>query len=366
MDLVNEYLKLGVEFAVHGHRHINHAKLSYHDLMMDLEEVIRVFKKNNDFWGGFRFPYLKYGKNSMAALKAAGFKWDSSQSVLWEVLDDKEFNGYRRQCYQNMLDQYDYKVASSCISLPRFYDGLLEVPVSLPDDDLLERIGLKDNKLAGKIWCDILRESHSRGEIFTLQLHPERIYMFKDSLESVIQNAKKLYPGVWISSLGNVYDWWREKNGFGITLTESGSCQYKVQVNCSPRATLLVRSKSSENKEFYGYVVEDERRFSLRSEKRPVVGIPRDSFPELQNFLKNEGFPFKVTDQEEECSVYLDHFDSFSEKDEMRALEIINTCSLPLIRFWRWPNGCKSALSITGDIDALTSIDYFLRFFGIT
>ena len=51
----------------------------------------------------------------------------------------------------------------------------------------------------------------------------------------------------------------------------------------------------------------------------------------------------------------------FSEKEEMQILKTIHNNDTPLIRFWRWPDGCQSALSVTGDIDAITVVDFFNR-----
>jgi len=33
----------------------------------------------------------------------------------------------------------------------------------------------------------------------------------------------------------------------------------------------------------------------------------------------------------------------------------------PLVRVWRWPDGARSALAATGDIDALTLRDFVVR-----
>jgi hypothetical protein len=54
----------------------------------------------------------------------------------------------------------------------------------------------------------------------------------------------------------------------------------------------------------------------------------------------------------------------FTDEDERILLEEIERPEVPLIRFGLWPNGCKSALCLTGDIDALTIWDYGLRLFG--
>jgi peptidoglycan/xylan/chitin deacetylase (PgdA/CDA1 family) len=362
LDVVRKYYRMGVEFAVHGYHHIDYSNLTYDDSLRDLGEAVRLFKENNIFSSGCRFPYLKYGKECMAALKELSFKWDSSHTILWEVMEESKVNSKKSLNYRNMLDQYNYKPSSRYLSLPKYYDGLLEIPVSLPDDDLLERLGIKDNKAVGEIWGGILQQTHSRGEMFTLQLHPERILVFKEALKSMIQSAKESYPRVWISSLGNIYAWWKEKEGFTITLKNEGNSEYQVEAKCSPRATLLVRSKYLAGSEFYsGYSVMKKQRFSIRSNKVPIVGIPKDSSRELVSFLKNEGFIFEMSEEKERYSVYLNNAEDFLEKDEVKTLETIHSSDLPLIRFWRWPGECKSALSITGDIDALSSADFLLR-----
>ncbi|MFX0199974.1 MAG: hypothetical protein ACFFCW_27955, partial [Candidatus Hodarchaeota archaeon] len=152
------------------------------------------------------------------------------------------------------------------------------------------------------------------------------------------------------------------KENFSIELENIRNSEYQVNVNCSPKATLLVRSNHLSGDDFYnGYRIMDGRRFFIKSRKRPVVGIPKNSPHELIGFLKNEGFIFERSEEKGKYSIYLDSFDNFSEKDEKNALEIIHANDLPLIRFWRWPNECKSCLAITGDIDSITLYDFFDR-----
>jgi hypothetical protein len=266
------------------------------------------------------------------------------------------------QNYESMLNQYDYKNSTNHISLPRIYGNLLEIPVSLPDDDLLERLGAKGNKLARDIWEEIVKQSHSRGELFILDIHPERIVIFKEALISVIERLKELYPKVWIAQIGDIYEWWEEKKGFSVKLKSESDGVFEVDVQCSPRATLLVRSDKLENDHFFqGFSIVKERKFAIKSQRRPVIGIPRDSSRGLANFLKNEGFIYEVGEGKEEYSLYLDNFSKFSEDDEMKALNIIHESNSSLIRFWRWPNNCGSCFSVTGDIDSITIYDFANR-----
>jgi hypothetical protein len=48
--------------------------------------------------------------------------------------------------------------------------------------------------------------------------------------------------------------------------------------------------------------------------------------------------------------------------DERPVLDEIEGGTFPLARPGRWPDGARSALSLTGNIDALTIWDYASRF----
>jgi len=363
-EVIKELSKKGVELAVHGYKHIDHTLLPAGELLRHLQKAVHVFQAHNISFSGFRFPYFKWNQKCFEAIHDYPFEWDSSHTVLWDVIDNRLSNKKGIRNYQRMLDQYNYRSSSDCLSLPKFSNDLLEIPVSLPDDDLVERLGLRDSNAVTEIWAAILRKTHSQGELFTLQLHPERIFMFKDSLNSIIRSTKELVPRVWITSLNNIYKWWKEKYKFTVELTSIGNGKYEVDVNCSPRATLLVRSPDFENDQFIdGYTHVKQRTLLIKSPTRPILGIPKYSARNLVQFLKNEGFVFEVSEEEEVYSVYLAQFADFSEENEMEALEIIHSTDLPLVRFWRWPDGCRSALAITGDIDGLTLIDFFLRLF---
>jgi len=45
----------------------------------------------------------------------------------------------------------------------------------------------------------------------------------------------------------------------------------------------------------------------------------------------------------------------------LELIETIEASPGPLVRYWRWPDGAKSALAVTGDMDALTLLDYAAR-----
>jgi hypothetical protein len=101
----------------------------------------------------------------------------------------------------------------------------------------------------------------------------------------------------------------------------------------------------------------------FRAERRPFIGVSPHSAPYLTSFLKQQGYLVEPATHDRNHTFFLDRAE-FSYLDERPLLAQIENGNFPLIRFGRWPNGSRSALSITGDIDALTIWDYILRSLG--
>jgi len=60
--------------------------------------------------------------------------------------------------YKNILSNYNFKDSTTNVSIPRFLDGanLLEIPVALPDDDMLfDRLRIRDENELSKILLEI-------------------------------------------------------------------------------------------------------------------------------------------------------------------------------------------------------------------
>ena len=360
--LIKQLSQNGAAFAIHGKKHIDCTKISPDRFNNHVRKAVQIFQHHKIPCTGFRFPYLKGNQIHLDQLKACSIQWDSSDAILWDVIPRYAFDDSHWDDYQNMLRHYNPKNSSHALSLPRFHNGLLEIPISLPDDDLLERLGIRDSDEASGIWLKILRNTHSRGELFTLQLHPERITLYKNVLEMTIQSLTELNPAVWITTLSGIHDWWKLKSEFSVNLTSKNNYDYDIEVICDKQATFLVRSEDLPREKFYkDYKIENDRNFRLVSRKRPLIGISPGCSPRLTAFLADEGFIFEKSENLDAYSIYLDNFSNFSEEDELKVLREIDNNTSPLIRFWRWPNNHKSCFSITGDIDSLTLFDFLVR-----
>jgi hypothetical protein len=97
----------------------------------------------------------------------------------------------------------------------------------------------------------------------------------------------------------------------------------------------------------------------LEADVKPVVGLSPRTSPNLQRFLTEEGFPFEVSAHPERFGAYLDLPSRIW--DEADVLAAIAREPGPIVQLARWPNGNRSALAITGDIDSLTLADFVWR-----
>ena len=366
-ELIKRFVRPGIEFAVHGYLHIDYRKLSIKEQIEDFKKARDIFNYFQVPFTGFRAPYLKFNNDTSYALGNLNFQWNSSHSIYWDVIPP---NGYPKETYYEYLRVLDYYHALNCLdwlSLPEFSvdKRLIEIPVSLPDDEaIVERLRVFDPDRIAAIWNSILRKSYARGELFTLQLHPERVSVCSQALTDVIHSARELSPVVWIATLNEIADWWKEKENFFIDVNDFAEEKYRVRVKCSGRATVLIRNckaycASSEWSHGYRNVANHE--FILESPQIPVIGVGLNTSPEAVRFLQNEGYPVEAGLQSDRYSLYLNNLSRFKPADKKSLVDHIEYSEAPLVRFWRWPYQAKSALTITGDIDSVTLFDFLLR-----
>jgi hypothetical protein len=183
-------------------------------------------------------------------------------------------------------------------------------------------------------------------------------------LRALLGEARALDPPVWIATLGQIAQWWRDRRAFSFEVNRLDDRRWSVRANCSERATILVKSCATDapTTQWPGaYECVGSRDFTVESPVFPSVGVAPGSSQEAIRFLKTEGYPVEVSDAPAEHSLFLDGLADFGESDEKRLSEAIEQSDAGLVRFWRWPDGAQSALAVTGDIDSMTLIDFLLR-----
>jgi hypothetical protein len=100
-------------------------------------------------------------------------------------------------------------------------------------------------------------------------------------------------------------------------------------------------------------------------ERRPLVGLAPAAPPDTVAFLREQGYLVDLSEQAPDCAVYLDAATLAACHNQVQLIDVIESSPGALVRFWRWPLEAKSALCITGDLDALNLRDYAGRLFTL-
>jgi len=372
---VEKYLGRKIEFAVHGYTHVDYSQLSDEQQRDHLERARQVFTEAGINPLGFRSPYLSRDDRLNDAIQDAGFCYVSNQPFLWDALDAAALDGPGCAGYDRAVAYYRPWQAPERLSLPRFVGRqalqpgalpLVEIPVSLPDDEILiERLGAANGTISDA-WRRILAQTHRRGELFTLQLHPERIGLCAGGLADVLSEARSLGAAVWQARLSEAAAWWQARARASAEIAAAGDGEFWIRISAPAEATVLARAVETRAECTPwgdGWQRVHAREFSLRAAVRPSIGLSARTSPAAASFLRQQGFFVEAGARPADCALYLDR-PEFAPEDESALLAQIESGAYPLVRLGRWPNAARSALAITGDVDALTLWDYGLRFLG--
>ncbi len=355
---IRQLAQRGIEFAIHGHTHIDHSLLSAEEQIEHINKALSIFARSQIQARGFRCPYLRWNQGTLDALRHHRLLYDSSQALVWNVSQDGENEAYRRA-----LEFYGAQPAANYPSLPYLDQGLIRIPYSLPDDEaLVDRLRLPPGPAMAELWVDILEQTWQSGEVFVLGLHPERFRSCAYALEATLSQAQTLAPCVWIARLDEIATWWQERLQTRVQMDDLDD-GFHITVKGSDRVALLAHgvAVSAATKPWLGpYQRIEENDFVVNARVRPWVGLSMTSPTALVDFLKQQGYIVQVSDEPQRYSIYLDE-PSFAPKDQRLVLSRLQNDTAPLIKLATWPNGARSALSITGDIDALTLWDYGKR-----
>ena len=358
-ELLRRYAERGVELAVHGLVHGDHARVDRRRQHETIARALAIFERSGLRPSGFRGPYLRYNAATLEVLRALGVRYHSSQAVVFPLRAAVP-DPASASLYAYALRLYAAVDARRVAVRPRLVDGLVDIPVAVPDDEiLLDRLRLAGGALSAE-WLHILDLTHRRGELFTIQLHPERIDQLGDALDATLTDARRRRPFVYIATLDQIASWWLRRATFSLHVTREGARSCRVRLDADADATLLARGLSVPASPWYGADSRcEQREFEVETARLPAISVSRRTVPAVRGFLAEEGFAVEVSDDR---NAYGAHVDSPGPSwSEDAVLEAIEAAPGPLVRLWRWPNGARSALAATGDVDALTLRDFALR-----
>ena len=256
----------GIEFALHGLRHVDHRELGAPEQVEQFGTAKKIFEESGIPVVGFRAPYLRTTDATIHALRAQGFDYDSSRAIHWPIPPELVTDGYRRA-----IDFYDAANALEHPSLPTIEHGIVRIPCSIPDDEAaVDRLRLSAPQAIADLWLDVFRATHDRGELFTLAVHPERIERCGPGIEAVLDAARSSTNAVWIARLDEIARWWRARAEATVTLREVARGCWHADV-LAPEG-VVASARGAEVSRIGG---EDPARvrFEVRTSERPVIGV---------------------------------------------------------------------------------------------
>jgi peptidoglycan/xylan/chitin deacetylase (PgdA/CDA1 family) len=342
----------GVELCVHSYVHNDLSQLPPPEQARQIGLAIDLFRKHGIVFEGFRSPYLKYDQATLEAVRKAGFEYDSNLPFYWEPpefagsLSAAEQDGLRRG-----LNFYRPAEFPAECSLPRFIGGVLEIPVSLPDDEiLLDRVGMNAARI-GDVWLEMAGMALERGELFTVQLHPERLTILRDALCRTLDFART-GGRFWVATLSEISGWWKRRGAADLRLKAAGRAAYAVDIAGSgvhDVAVEVIRPGGEQE------VLEPGQ--TVGSGRRPAIGIGPEISDDFRQCLSNKGYLYENTENSASHNVFIQRDIQGPELEKILA-----GADGPVIRLGRWPGRFQAAMAITGDIDCLTLGDFLRRF----
>jgi polysaccharide deacetylase len=329
----------GVELALHGYDHVDFKTLTPSAIVHQFERSADTFVRVGVPFYGFRCPYLSATEEVYRYLPRGLVAYSSNTAVRWpEAGLRDEGNAILRQ----LEAFYSPQDATSTVVLPfERQQGLIELPCALPDDiQVYDGLGAGEDGLADA-WCRILEAIHRRGELQVVVFHPELADRCERALVALLERARSLQPHVWVATLCEVAAWWRERSSCTVRRTTGADGRMVLTLQGSARAVLVAGLTSG-------------RQIAVASKRLPLVGVTKAVSESTRQALRNAGYLLEEAEPER-CTVMLD--DLPVEPNLIRRLE-----AHPLVRIARWPGGAGAAMCISGDLDALSLVDYARRF----
>jgi peptidoglycan/xylan/chitin deacetylase (PgdA/CDA1 family) len=377
--LLAEITRRGAEVGVHGYVHNDYRTLNKEKQYAQTQRAISVFERTHIPYQGFRNPYLGWTEESLEVFSDLGFVYESNEAVLHDVIDMNQLSPLIRDGYEKSLALFQAIPCSSYALRPHFEGNLLRIPTSIPDDEMLfDRLRITKPEEVGILWSTVMSRVYDMEGLYTLNLHPERGILCKQALDILLTYAYSRPRPVWITRLGEIAQWWKERSQFSLTFTPQGERRWYVAASCTAEATVLARHVTVEDAPTVSWSAADMRvqstSFTVSATYCPCIALSPETPGAVADFLQEQGYPTVRCLQTEAdlYTLYLDEREGLGntrqEQLERRStlVEKIERIEKPLIRFGNWPNGHKAALAISGDIDSVTVQDFFLRIIEVS
>jgi hypothetical protein len=196
----------GLDLVVHGYRHVSYGGLTEEKQARDLDQACIAFSSSGLRARGFRAPYLSTNGATLRILRERGFDFDSSRACVALEIQDKFQSAVLRHA------EARYGRVETTLQHPYLESDIVELPVSLPDDEvLIDALGFRNTDLILRIFMSMLSNVVQRGSVLVLQIHPERFGLCHAAIKQVLSEVTDL--GGWKTNLTQLAEWIRTHHG---------------------------------------------------------------------------------------------------------------------------------------------------------
>jgi len=351
-EIIRHLQDRGVEVAAHGYVHNDYASLPRERQFEQVKLARSQLEELGFYIQGWRCPYSRWNDDTLDALKATGFKYDATPVYEWDAFsrEDIPMSLEARADYERLCALFNVRDASKHAVLPWTRDGLLQIPMSIPqDEDMVDRLHL-DEATMSRVWTRVLQDSREAGEAFVICLHPERARLCRQPLDDTLSQARA-YGDVWLAGLGEIAAWWERRRSSRVTVEPDGEGRWSIATEGPPDVATRLASVE----------ITGSGAASVEQQRKPAIACGPVWSDESVSRLREAGFLVDQADHSNGShAVRLeDVADPGMEPDAIvRRLQPWESI---LVRTAPWPKRFVSCLSVTGDIDALTLFDFAMR-----
>lgn len=351
----------GCEIGVHGFQHIDMRSIPPQDANHHLQRAAELFRREGFQIDGFRCPYLSISDEILKELEPGLFNYSSNRAIAWMEPDLPDRN--KNLFFDTIGGFYNPVLSQSSLSLPYRQENILEIPVSVPDDiQMRDGMAYNPDEISAS-FINTFKQIHHRGEFFNLMFHPELASLLIEPFLEVLGEVDSFKEKVWIARLRDISDWWKEKGDYKM-LIERSNGEYHLDIDRPQRATLLQKGLGGYpacSKWDGKYYKLEGKSVHIKSNQLPLVSLTPGLPGWVGAALARKGYITLNVDDWQDCTVNVNNEFIGRCNNPVDLITSIEDLDVPLVRFWPWPDGYRSALCLSGDLDALSLLDYATR-----
>jgi peptidoglycan/xylan/chitin deacetylase (PgdA/CDA1 family) len=360
-EFIHELQDQGCEIGVHGYQHIDMRSIPPQEANQQLKKAQKIFREDGLESYGFRCPYLSVSDDLIKNLEPGLFNYSSNRAIAW--VDPGSKDHQKNLLFETIGGFYRPSLAQSTLSLPYKEATIIEIPVSVPDD-LQMRDGLEYTlEEISASMVETFNQVHQRGELYNLMFHPELASLLIEPFMEVLNKAHTYQGNMWVTRLRDISEWWKEKDEYNIHIDRVND-NYHLVINSPQRATLLQRALDPDgSSEVWdeNYQRLKKQKINLEANQLPLIGISPGLPLWVQTSLDRMGYISVNLVDWEDCTIKITAEIINQWDNPVKLIAGIEDLDVPLVRFWPWPDGYRSALCLSGDLDALSLMDYATR-----